>query len=126
MDAESGLNRRTADRFVVAPMYTMVTAQRDTQQGRQHLEGHAYDISADGVRIELDEPLVPGDRVAMNIRLPGDVSDVAASGEVVWVHDSHDDPGPRRMALRFGDFRSPLDRDRLALYLRGRTERLAA
>lgn len=126
MDAESGLNRRTADRFVVAPMYTMVTAQRDTQQGRQHLEGHAYDISADGVRIELDEPLAPGDRVAMNIRLPGDVSDVAASGEVVWVHDSHDDPGPRRMALRFADFRSPLDRDRLALYLRGRTERLAA
>jgi hypothetical protein len=126
MDAETGLNRRAADRIVMVPMYTAVTAQRNTQQGRQHLEGHAYDISANGVRIELDEPLAPGERVAMNIRLPGDLSDVAASGEVVWVHDSHDDPGPRRMALRFADFRSPHDRDRLTLYLRGRSERLAA
>jgi hypothetical protein len=67
-----------------------------------------------------------GERVEMNIRLPGDVTDVAASGDVVWVHDVSDDPGPRRMALRFADFQSPDDRERLAHYLGHRDARMAA
>ena len=92
--------RRAYQRVRMAPMYTAVTASR----GAAALHGHVYDISAGGVRIELDEPLPPGEQVALALDLPGTPATVEASADVVWCNDDQDDPGPRRMALRFIEF----------------------
>jgi len=113
MSDQHQFNRRTHERFVLAPMYSSVAAIPAGSPRSDALLGHAYDISAGGVRIELDEPLMPGERVRVNIALPGQTAEVGASGDVVWVNDEQDDPGPRRMALRFTSFDSPADRMRL-------------
>jgi c-di-GMP-binding flagellar brake protein YcgR len=105
-------------------MYTAVTARRG-QAAISSLHGHVYDISATGVRIELDEALHPGECVVLNLDLPGAQMSVNASASVVWVNDPQDDPGPRRMALRFTSFSAQADRDRLISYL-GTADRHAA
>ena len=92
-------------------MYTSV--RMGARAGADGPEGHAYDISATGVRIELDEPLAVGEEVDLRIDLPGATGDIGAKAKVVWVAQASDDPGPRRMALRFTMFRSMLDRHRL-------------
>ena len=46
--------------------------------------------------------------------------------KVVWVNDVDDDPGPRRMALRFTDFHPPRHRNRLARFLGDGLMRAAA
>jgi uncharacterized protein (TIGR02266 family) len=125
MTAAPDQNRRTDERFVIAPMYSAVVARRMEAQG-DAMQGHAYDISAGGIRIELDQPLPLGERISMMLRLPGELTGFEASGEVVWVHDDQDDPGPRRMALRFADFSSPSDRQRLAAFLDKGSVRMAA
>jgi c-di-GMP-binding flagellar brake protein YcgR len=124
MSASDTINRRAHERFKLPPMYTSVVAQcaRDDAAG---LDGHAYDISESGVRIELDDALRPGEQVALNIGLPGEEAHVAANARVVWLHDAEDDPGPRRMALEFTGFVTTTDRDRLIRYL-GRGTRQAA
>jgi c-di-GMP-binding flagellar brake protein YcgR len=105
-------------------MYTAVTARRG-HASIAKLQGHVYDISASGVRIELDEALQPGECVVLDLDLPGAATSVHASASVVWVNDPHDDPGPRRMALRFTSFSDGADRDRLIDYL-GTVDRSAA
>ena len=105
-------------------MYTAVTARRG-QAAVSRLQGHVYDISASGVRIELDEALQPGECVVLDLDLPGSRTSVNASASVVWVNDPHDDPGPRRMALRFTSFSDRANRDRLIEYL-GTADRHAA
>jgi c-di-GMP-binding flagellar brake protein YcgR len=105
-------------------MYTAVTARRGHAAISQ-LHGHVYDISASGVRIELDEALHPGECVVLNLDLPGVRTSVNASASVVWINDPQDDPGPRRMALRFTSFSESADRDRLINYL-GTVDRHAA
>ncbi len=109
--------RRGHQRIRVQPMYTAVTACPSNRDGDLRLEGHVYDISKGGVRIELDEALDPGEVVALRLALPGAASVVEASASVIWVHDEHDDPGPRRMALRFTGFPNDDDRDRLGDYI---------
>ena len=104
--------RRGHERIRVQPMYTAVTACRSSQDNDLRLEGHIYDISKGGIRIELDEALDPGEVVALHVELPGATSIVEASASVVWVHDEHDDPGPRRMALQFTGFPKNADRAR--------------
>ena len=104
-------------------MYTAVTARRSGADG---LHGHVYDISADGVRIELDEALLPGESVALCLHLPGARDSVEASASVVWVHDDADDPGPRRMALRFTAFGNNADQRRLIGYIDRELARHAA
>ncbi len=108
------------------PMYTAVTACPSDRGDDLRLEGHVYDISMGGVRIELDQPLDPGEVVALRLALPGAPSVVEASGSVVWVHDEHDDPGPRRMALQFTGFPNTADRDRLGDYIDREGGRCAA
>jgi len=100
------IDRRRNDRLRLPPMYTRVLAGT--------AEGHAYDISASGVRIELDETPRIGEEIALRMDLPGATGDIATNAKVVWVGDVSDDPGPRRLALRFTVFRSMLDRHRLA------------
>ena len=61
----------------------------------------------------------------LDLDLPGAGTSVNASASVVWVNDPNDDPGPRRMALRFTSFSDQANRDRLIEYL-GTTDRHAA
>ncbi len=124
--ATKSIDRRTHQRFTLMPMYTTVEARRLAADVDQALLGHAYDISETGVRIELDEALEPGESIAVHLTLPGATSSVAASADVVWVNDEMDDPGPRRMALRFTKFRSDQDHDCLLRYLGGALIRRAA
>jgi len=119
-DCPPSIDRRRGARMRLRPMYTsvrlgVVTAKQGAGAagGPGRAEGHAYDISATGVRIELDEPLAVGDEVDLRIDLPGATGDIGAKAKVVWVAQASDDPGPRRMALRFTMFRSMLDRHRL-------------
>ncbi len=119
-------NRRAHQRQIMQPMYTTVTAHRITAAGTLPLCGHIYDISEGGVRIELDEALELGEHVNVNIDLPGAPGQVTALGSVVWVNSGEDDPGPRRMALRFEQFHRVADRDRLVSYLAGGPGRVAA
>jgi c-di-GMP-binding flagellar brake protein YcgR len=118
MSQESGTGRavcrRGHERLRLAPMYSAVSASRDRATT---LHGHVYDISAGGVRIELDEPLDPGESVALSLDLPGTTQLVEADASVVWCHDEQDDPGPRRMALRFIEFPKEGHRQRLAEFL---------
>ena len=120
------MNRRAHERLYLPPMYTTVTARSRRSGARRRLQGHVYDISEGGVRIELDEPLVPGERITIDLALPGATSGVMVRGSVVWVNDDDDDPGPRRMAVRFERFRARADRERLAAYLAGNPARRAA
>ncbi len=120
------IDRRACERFTLMPMYTSVAATRLADDAAAEIAGHAYDISEGGARIELDQALEPGEAIAIDITLPGATSTVAASADVVWVNDAIDDPGPRRMALRFSNFRSHEDRDRLRRYLGSGVGRRAA
>ncbi len=67
-------------------------------------EGHIYDLSAGGMRCELDEPLDLDEPVEVQLQLPaGDrLLVMAAHGSAVRYHDEPTDgPGPIRMGLRF-------------------------
>ena len=119
-------NRRRHERFTVPPMYSSVTAELPDGAEAVAVHGHVYDVSETGVRIELDEPLEAGQIIALRISLPCSDAQVRASGHVVWINSRDDDPGPRRMALRFTDFQTESDRDRLISYLdRGHLRRAA-
>ena len=125
MTTANPIERRRNERFALAPMYTDVTVQTVSDLQFRTLEGHAYDISQCGVRIELDEPLEIGDRVGVHLGLPGEDVEVHAAADVVWRYESDDDPGPRRMALHFHDFLSTADRDRLIRFLGSGVQRVA-
>ena len=114
--------RREHVRIPVRPMYSSVTASCGSSVG---MLGHVYDISIGGVRIELDEPLSPGQSVTLLLDLPGTHAAVHVAASVVWCNDGQDDPGPRRMALRFTGFARDADRDRLTQYLGTVTRRAA-
>jgi len=117
------VNRRAYERFPLQPMYTAITAS--CADGHV-IDGHAYDISEGGMRIELDDALRPGDRVIVEIKLPGSNENIRARGDVVWVNDEIDDPGPRRHALQFAGFATATDHARLVSYLGQRRLRRAA
>jgi hypothetical protein len=123
----NGRERRRHTRFKVMPMYSFVTVRRAGEPGdpaddatASMPSGHVYDISEGGVRFELDEPLPEGERVAVEISLPGCEKLITASGKVVRVNDVDDDPGPRRMALMFESFANEATREALRRYLRQR------
>lgn len=117
-------DRRAHPRYRVAPMYTVVAARRRGHGG--DLLGHLYDISQGGARIELDEEVAAGETLAVQLELPGEASAVRAQGQVVWVADREDDPGPRRLALRFIGFETPDHEQRLVGFLREGGLRTAA
>jgi Tfp pilus assembly protein PilZ len=114
MTAANSFNQRQHERFSLTPMYTAVTV---TAPDGEVFEGHAYDISIGGARLEIDRALLIGDEVSVAFELPGWPEPVHASGPVVWVNDDQDDPGPRRMALRFTAFASGADLKRLVRYV---------
>ncbi len=107
-------------------MYSSVTARGGDDPSTPPLHGHAYDLSESGVRIELDEALAPGQSVSLHLGLPFSNASIHARADVVWINDADDDPGPRRMALRFTGFLSDSDHDRLVAYLgNGQLQRAA-
>ena len=118
--------RRKHERIRVQPMYTSVIAKGLGEHDDLEMLGHIYDVSEGGVRIELDEALDPGRTVALHLEFPGTAAAVQVSASVVWVHDDLDDPGPRRMALRFTEFTSAPDRHRLVDYIDRERGRRAA
>ncbi len=115
------IDRRAHPRFVVEPMYTPICVRpldRDNYEPDAGWSGHAYDISEGGLRFELDRPIKPGTRVAMQITLPSMHADIGPGrsifvfANVVWI-DDEDEPGPARMAAVITDFVRAGDRERL-------------
>ena len=121
MSQQTGRERRRHTRFKVVPMYSSIHVHRASLGaslgGQPGLEGHVYDISEGGARFELDEPLEDGERVSIEIVLPGCNKLIAVTGKVVRINDAEDDPGPRRMALMFDAFADEASRDALRRYL---------
>lgn len=111
------MDRRQHERFLLPPMYTPVTIRRARGLAIEVLDGHAYDISESGVRLEVDEPLETGEEVHARIEFPAGGGAFAAWAEVVRVYDAEDDPAARRAALHFRKFPSPVDRDCLVSQL---------
>lgn len=112
------IDRRQYPRFVLEPMYTPIAVRVD-DDGAFDIEGHAYDISEGGVRFELDRPVPPGSRIAMQITLPsvfdGDIGPgrtILVFANVVWLEEDDELP-PHRMAAVFTHFARAGDRDRL-------------
>ena len=126
MDARRTLNRRRHERFALPAMYTTLEARRSAHADDERLTGHVYDISEGGARVEFDEPLPPGEPLQIRFTLPGQAIGIHAHADVVWVNSEEDDPGPRRMALRFTDFMTSADHQRLLRYLGSHARRAAA
>jgi len=130
MVVRAGADRRQHPRVRLPAMYTDVAAHvQDSStpfEAASWHRGHVYDISLGGVRIELDQPLCSTGPVSLTLNLPGAEADIVANAEVVWTNDADDDPGPRRMALRFTSFRRPADQASLARYIRNSCPRAAA
>ena len=123
---QSNIDKRQHQRFILAPMYSSVIARLVGGEEVRELHGHAYDVSEAGVRFELDEAINPGESITVYLTLPGTQSSVGATGDVIWVNDETYDPGPRRLAIQFTDFRSDEDRFRLLNYLGSAQVRRAA
>ncbi len=92
-------DRRRHERTSLPAAYTRVLVRRPGRS-RFSLAGHAYDISAGGIRFELDKPLPVGEEVDVKLKLPGVDTPLRAHGTVIRFHDP-DEVGPVRMGLKF-------------------------
>lgn len=111
-------NRRAADRFAPKTGYTRVVIAPEQKNSKPtEFEGHAYDVSLNGLRFELDEPLEEGASVEIELHLPGLLNSIRTKGRVVRIFDEDGDPGPCRMAATFQGFHTPLDASRLTTHL---------
>lgn len=94
--------------------------------GTPDASGHAYDLSWNGVRFELDEPVPVGQPVEMELTLPGDESHPVRLRATCVRHLDADEPGPARMAAAIDELRDAVDRRALADYLDRRLGRRKA
>ena len=117
MSSDNVLEARRYPRVRIEPALAGVSVQRVKGDVIRTLEGHAYDVSRSGARIELDEPLRPNERVAFCLRLPGELTGVFASGRIMWANDAWDDPAACRMGLEITRFLSKDDERRLARFI---------
>ena len=118
MNTQRLIDRRQFPRFALEPMYTPVSA-RLLDSEVFNIEGNAYDISEGGLRFELDRPVAPGTKIALQITLPtmnhediGPGRSVFVFANVVWLEDE-DQPGPYKMAAVCTHFARAGDRERL-------------
>lgn len=112
-------DRRQADRIQLPAPYTAVAVQPMVAEPDHaaELEGHLYDLSQSGVRLELDEELPIGTVVALRLILPGrQPVAIRAVGEVVRCHED-EDAGPIRMGVHFDRFMTKVDQKKLLDYL---------
>ncbi len=108
---------RQYPRLRLPAMYTLVRV-RPAGTERYLWTGYIYDISAVGMRFELDAALPPGTEVEVRAMLPGtEHTTFHATGRVVRIHDDTDEPGPVRMGMTFDKFVHHVDRRRLHDYL---------
>ncbi|MFI4861007.1 MAG: PilZ domain-containing protein [Phycisphaerales bacterium JB063] len=113
-------NQRTEPRLKLPAAYTLVRA-RVVGSSKYTWTGHLYDISASGMRFELDMPLEVDAQIEVRGMLPGkDHTSFRAIGRVVRLHSDAEDLGPAVMGMVFEQFRSPMDYQRLLAYLRAR------
>lgn len=111
-------------RLKLPAMYTLVRVKVQGQE-RFAWTGYIYDISASGMRFELDAPLAPGTPIEVRAMLPGAThTTIQATGRVIRLHD--EEAGPVRMGMVFEKFVTHHDRRRLMDYLEGSGLRLAA
>ena len=110
-------DRRRQRRLKLPPMYTLIRVRpRGTKT--YCWTGHIYDISASGLRFELDAAVATGTEIEIRAALPGcHHTTINASGHVVRYHDEPDDPGPIRMGMIFDKFTHKEDLQRLTDYL---------
>lgn len=118
-------NTRRHPRVKLPPMYTVVRA-RPRGASRFCWTGYIYDISASGMRFELDRGLEEGCQIEIRAVLPGETqTSFRATGHVVRRHEDPYDPGPVRMGLEFDAFPAEKDHDRLNDYLGRRAAKAA-
>jgi len=117
--ASQGLDEaRQAPRLKLPPMYTFVRVRPRDHGERYCWTGYVYDISASGMRFELDEALEPGTDIEARAMLPGAMhTTINVSGRVVRLHDDDELAGPQRMGMTFDQFISNDDEQRLTDYL---------
>lgn len=109
--------QRLEPRLKLPVMYTLIRV-RPAGEPHYRWTGHIYDISLSGMRFEIDEPLEPGTAIEIRAMLPGQRHTLfRAAGHIVRLHDDEPDPMPVRLAMRFDDFASTIDRHRLNTYL---------
>jgi len=114
---QSVAEARQHPRLKLPAMYTLVRV-RPRGQTRYRWTGYAYDVSASGLRFELDERLDTGAEVDVRVLLPGRQHVVFnALGRIVRLHDDDGTPGPVRMGLTFDQFPQESERQRLHAYL---------
>lgn len=106
-------NRRSAERFLLqtAVVRVVVDAHGSEPHTKGLFEGHAYDLSDSGIRLELDSALPVGTPVGIELHMPGLGSAIQLVGRVARVFDEIDDPGPRRMGVNVVG-RTPSDTQR--------------
>lgn len=115
--SRSTIDSRQNQRIKLPAMYTLV---RVRPEGRDRFcwTGYIYDISATGMRLELDRALPPGTRVEFRAMLPGaSHTTFGGNGHIVRMHDDADEPGPVRMGLIIDQFVDSDNRRRLSDYL---------
>ncbi len=123
--AQAPQDPRRFPRLKLPPMYTLI---RVKPHGDETFlwTGHVYDVSATGIRFELDQSLAPGTHVDFRVMLPGAWhATFEATGRVVRIHDEWDNLGPSRMGLTIEHFAGEEDQRQLSGYL-GRSIPLAA
>ena len=122
----SNLDQRRFERFRIEPMYSSVSVRTSGDLRAGNVEGHLYEVSEAGARLEVDAALAPGTSIALAMRLPGVATSIFVSGRVVWCADDDDDPGACRVGVCFTEFGSSADRAQLGHYLGSGYARRAA
>ncbi len=101
--------RRTNERFALQANLSHVVVHGNGSS----LEGHVYDISGTGIRLELDKALAIGQIVEVDFFFAGILKGIHFTGVVTRVFDEIDDPGPRRMGIEILRFISDADELRM-------------
>ena len=117
MRSRRAVDHRDTPRFKIPPMYTLLRV-RPQDHDRYCWTGYVHDLSAKGMRFELDYLLPPGTPLQIRAMLPGpEHITFSASGHVVRIHDDDGLCGAIRMAMTFEQFSHDADRARLSTYL---------
>ncbi len=124
--SDSRSETRQHPRLKLPAMYTLLRV-KPVGGERFQWTGYIYDISASGMRFELDRSLEAGTKVDVRAMLPGaQHTTFHATGTVVRIHDEADERGPMRMGLSFDKFEHHADRRNLRSYLEDSGLKLAA
>lgn len=115
--SKASADSRQSPRVKLPAMYTLVRVRPEGKE-RFCWTGYIYDISATGMRLELDRALPPGTRVEFRAMLPGSGhTTFNGAGRIIRMHDDADEPGPVRMGLIIDRFIDSDNRRRLSDYL---------